>query len=143
MAKKRPWVEICMAWIENWGVSGPNRTGILLYFLSSARLIFWGVIDNTDEELSSFSKTNSPWGLFFSAALCARSVQFLHEASAPGVTRTPGAGIRNPLLYPPELRGHYFVALNTFNLSRRSESRYISRPLYSSFPLGQSRPSLG
>jgi hypothetical protein len=26
--------------------------------------------------------------------------------SAPGVTRTPGTGIRNPLLYPPELRGH-------------------------------------
>ena len=25
---------------------------------------------------------------------------------APGVTRTPGAEIRNLLLYPPELRGH-------------------------------------
>lgn len=24
---------------------------------------------------------------------------------APGVTRTRGSGIRNPLLYPPELRG--------------------------------------
>ena len=25
---------------------------------------------------------------------------------APGVTRTRGTRIRNPLLYPPELRGH-------------------------------------
>ncbi len=25
---------------------------------------------------------------------------------APEATRTPGTGIRNPLLYPPELRGH-------------------------------------
>ncbi len=26
---------------------------------------------------------------------------------APAVTRTRGAGIRNPLLYPPELRGQH------------------------------------
>ena len=45
-------------------------------------------------------------GVIFPLAVCAGSVQFLHEASAPGVTRTPGTGIRNPLLYPPELRGH-------------------------------------
>ena len=27
---------------------------------------------------------------------------------APGATRTRGTGIRNPLLYPPELRGHTY-----------------------------------
>jgi Phage integrase family len=28
------------------------------------------------------------------------------ELNAPGVTRTRGPRIRNPVLYPPELRGH-------------------------------------
>ena len=30
---------------------------------------------------------------------------------APGVTRTPGTRIRNPLLYPPELQGHLLLTL--------------------------------
>ena len=28
------------------------------------------------------------------------------KLNAPGVTRTRGPRIRNPVLYPPELRGH-------------------------------------
>ena len=35
----------------------------------------------------------------------------LTSTGAPGVTRTPGTGIRNPLLYPPELRGQALVNL--------------------------------
>ena len=39
-------------------------------------------------------------------------LQFLKKKiGAPGVTRTPGTRIRNPLLYPPELQGH----INVFN----------------------------
>ena len=39
---------------------------------------------------------------------------------APGVTRTRGPRIRNPVLYPPELRGHKINQLLTvkFFLSR-------------------------
>ena len=32
----------------------------------------------------------------------------LFKSGAPGATRTRGTGIRNPLLYPPELRGHTY-----------------------------------
>jgi hypothetical protein len=34
---------------------------------------------------------------------------------APGVTRTRGPRIRNPVLYPPELRGHKEYQLVTVN----------------------------
>ena len=35
-------------------------------------------------------------------------IDFKVIKNAPGVTRTHGTWIRNPLLYPPELRGHGF-----------------------------------
>ena len=35
---------------------------------------------------------------------------------APGVTRTRGTRIRNPLLYPPELQGQPFVNLQFFQV---------------------------
>ena len=34
-------------------------------------------------------------------------LQALEITGAPGVTRTRGTRIRNPLLYPPELQGHW------------------------------------
>jgi hypothetical protein len=33
----------------------------------------------------------------------------MKRKNAPGVTRTHGTRIRNPLLYPPELRGHCLI----------------------------------
>ena len=40
--------------------------------------------------------------------------------SAPGVTRTPGLRIRNPLLYPAELRAQ--IALQYFAGKKRKSS---------------------
>ena len=107
-------------------------------------------------------------GIIFFATLYARSMQSSHGAGAPGVTRTPGAGIRNPLLYPPELRGHISTIhrISTIFLSiphssgkhrgRGDSSRHsilLTCPeglrqdifpalLYFRFAKGQSRPSL-
>ena len=38
--------------------------------------------------------------------LRAQNAQPIERIGAPGVTRTRGTRIRNPLLYPPELQGH-------------------------------------
>ncbi len=38
-------------------------------------------------------------------SLKAQVRQVIEKKSAPGVTRTRGTRIRNPLLYPPELQG--------------------------------------
>ena len=35
----------------------------------------------------------------------AQNMEVIERISAPGVTRTRGTRIRNPLLYPPELQG--------------------------------------
>ncbi len=50
--------------------------------------------------------------IFIGSAFWAFSCSYRYDAyaespilGAPGVTRTRGAGIRNPLLYPPELQG--------------------------------------
>src|SRR4030042_6292473 len=34
------------------------------------------------------------------------NMEVIEKIGAPGVTRTRGTRIRNPLLYPPELQGH-------------------------------------
>ena len=36
-------------------------------------------------------------------------LQHIVFIGAPGVTRTRGTRIRNPSLYPPELRGHWLT----------------------------------
>ena len=38
--------------------------------------------------------------------LRAQNTEPVESIDAPGVTRTRGTRIRNPLLYPPELQGH-------------------------------------
>ena len=35
----------------------------------------------------------------------------LKNNGAPGVIRTPGTRFRKPLLYPPELQGHFYCGL--------------------------------
>ncbi len=37
----------------------------------------------------------------------AQNTELIERIGAPGVTRTRGTRIRNPLLYPPELQGQY------------------------------------
>ena len=44
---------------------------------------------------------------------------------APGVTRTRGTRIRNPLLYPPELQGHW---LSIYNLAIFASMKNFKTP---------------
>ena len=53
----------------------------------------------------------------------AQKMEVIEKKSAPGVTRTRGTRIRNPLLYPPELQGHGF---NFKQLQRPLFSRFLS-----------------
>ena len=41
--------------------------------------------------------------------LRAQNMELIEKIGAPGVTRTRGTRIRNPLLYPPELQGHEVI----------------------------------
>ncbi len=81
-----------------------------------------------------------------SVAVCRRELQPVRSGwtlspdavSAPGAIRTHDPRIRNPVLYPPELRGRSCEISDLAQSARYRQNVWIGEPSVTSFPNGRS-----